>query len=157
MMERKKSQKGRNDMKNRVEKNAYGVLLAALAALAGLIIYIYTSVTGYLASSAINYLPFISTAAAVILMLAVVFMRGKISDLAADIIIFAAGVLILFGLYEFVLGRVSLAADVYFIPVNYPASEAEALHMSIAGVVLYIVSDILLIVTAFMKRTEAAE
>ncbi len=144
-------------MKNRVEKNAYGVLLAALAALAGLIIYIYTSVTGYLASSAINYLPFISTAAAVILMLAVVFMRGKISDLAADIIIFAAGVLILFGLYEFVLARVSLAADVYFIPVNYPASEAEALHISIAGVVLYIVSDILLIVTAFMKRTEAAE
>ena len=90
-------------------------------------------------------------------MLAVVFMRGKISDLAADIIIIVAGVLILFGLYEFVLGRVSLAADVYFIPVNYPASEAEALHISIAGVVLYIVSDILLIVTAFMKRTEETE
>lgn len=50
------------------------------------------------------------------------------------------------------ISRVSLAADVYFIPVNYPASEASALHISIVGAALYIVADIVMIVTAFVKK-----
>ena len=63
-------------------------------------------------------------------------------------------VLLLYSFYEFVIGRVSLAADVYFIPVNYPASEATALHISLAGIALYVIADIAVIVAAFMKRAD---
>lgn len=49
-------------------------------------------------------------------------------------------------------GRVSLAADVYFIPVNYPASEATALHISIVGAVCYLVGIVTLIVEGFSAK-----
>ena len=52
----------------------------------------------------------------------------------------------------FVLARVSLAADVYFIPVNYPASEATALHISIVGAVCYLVGIVALIVEGFSAK-----
>ena len=65
---------------------------------------------------------------------------------------FAAVALLLYSFYEFVLGRVSLAADVYFIPVNYPASEATALHISIVGIALYVVADVAMIAAAFVRR-----
>lgn len=52
----------------------------------------------------------------------------------------------------FVMTRVTLAADVYFIPVNYPAAEADALHISIAGVACYLLADIVLIVEAFAAK-----
>lgn len=73
-----------------------------------------------------------------------------------DLLLIAASVLLLVSFYFFVLSRVQLAADVYFIPVNYPASEATALHVSLAGVALYLIADIAMIAAAFVKDTEKA-
>ena len=46
----------------------------------------------------------------------------------------------------------SLAADVYFIPVNYPQAEETALHLSIVGIVLYLASIIIMIVEALSAK-----
>ena len=139
-------------MKKSVEKITYIVGLAAIAAIVGLIIYIFTSVTGYLASSTLNILPIVSTVIAIVLMIAVMFVNQRLPQPVTDIAMFAAVALLLYSFYEFVLGRVSLAADVYFIPVNYPASEATALHISIVGIALYVVADVVMIAAAFVRR-----
>lgn len=125
---------------------------AAAAALVGMIIYIVTSVTGYLATSAMNPLPVICTVAAIIIAAVAAVQEEKIPSVPYDILLVGISVLLLISFYCFILGRVSLAADVYFIPVNYPASEATALHISIVGAVFYLIADIILIVTTFTKK-----
>lgn len=125
---------------------------AAAAALVGMIIYIVTSVTGYLATSAMNPLPVICTVAAIIIAAVAAVQEEKIPSVPYDILLVGISVLLLISFYYFILGRVSLAADVYFIPVNYPASEATALHISIVGAVFYLIADIIMIVTTFTKK-----
>lgn len=127
-------------------------LIAALTALVGMIIYIVTSVTGYLAVSAVNPWPIICTAACMVLLLAAAFMGGKLTSVMTDLMIAAGFIMLLVSFCFFVMGRVNLAADVYFIPVNYPEAEATALHISIVGAVFYLLSLIMLIVEGFRKK-----
>lgn len=139
-------------MKNAISKSNLILWGAAAAALVGMIIYIVTSVTGYLATSAMNPLPVICTVAAIIIAAVAAVQEKKIPSVPYDILLVGISVLLLISFYCFILGRVSLAADVYFIPVNYPASEATALHISIVGAVFYLIADIILIVTTFTKK-----
>lgn len=143
-------------MNNKLTKNSATVAVAAVAAIIGVIIYIITSVTGYLAASTTNMAPIICTVAAVILLGAVVFAGEKLSETLKDILIILASALLLVSFYFFIISRVPLAADVYFIPVNYPAAEATALHISIVGAVFYLVSYIAIIAAAFTKKKDNA-
>lgn len=139
-------------MKKAISKSNLILWGAAAAALVGMIIYIVTSVTGYLATSAMNPLPVICTVAAIIIAAVAAVQEEKIPSVPYDILLVGISVLLLISFYCFMLGRVSLAADVYFIPVNYPASEATALHISIVGAVFYLIADIIMIVTTFTKK-----
>ena len=89
---------------------------AAAAALVGMIIYIVTSVTGYLATSAMNPLPVICTVAAIIIAAVAAVQEEKIPSVPYDILLVGISVLLLISFYYFILGRVSLAADVYCPP-----------------------------------------
>lgn len=139
-------------MKKIINKSNLVFWIAAVAALIGMIIYIVTSVTGYLADAVMNPMPVICTVIAIILAGFTAVGEEKVNAVVYDILIVLINVLLLVSFYWFISGRVSLAADVYFIPVNYPASEANALHISIAGAALYLVADIVMIVTAFVKK-----
>lgn len=141
-------------MSKQNEKSFKIVGLAAILTLAGLIVYIVTSVTGYLAASSVNVVPIVTSAAAIIIMLAICLANQKISGSIVDLMMLFSVALLLYSFYEFVIGRVSLAADVYFIPVNYPASEATALHISLVGILLYVIADIAMIAAAFMRRAD---
>ena len=143
-------------MKKVINKSNLILWIAAIAALIGMIIYIVTSVTGYLADAVMNPAPVICTVIAVILAGFAAVGEEKVNAVVYDILIVLINVMLLVSFYWFILGRVSLAADVYFIPVNYPASEASALHISIVGAALYLVADIVMIVTAFVKKKKQA-
>lgn len=139
-------------MKKIINKSNLVFWIAAIAALIGMIIYIVTSVTGYLADAVMNPMPVICTVIAIIAAAFTAVGEEKVNAVVYDILIVLINVLLLVSFYWFISGRVSLAADVYFIPVNYPASEANALHISIVGAALYLVADIVMIVTAFVKK-----
>lgn len=139
-------------MKNMLNKKTGSLLIATIAALAGMIVYIITSVTGYLAASAVNPWPIVCTAASIILLAVIIFLNCRLQAGITDVLVILASILLLVSFYFFVLSRVQLAADVYFIPVNYPASEASALHISIVGVVLYLIADIAVITAAFAGK-----
>lgn len=127
-------------------------LVAAVAGIVGLIVYGVTSLTGYLAASATNPMPVILTVLALVCLILRQFAGSKMPALVNDLLLIAAAVCLIGSFYVFVLARVSLAADVYFIPVNYPASEATALHISIVGAVCYLISIVTLIVEGFSAK-----
>lgn len=133
-------------------KTSFREVAALVLAVIGLVIYLMTSMTGYLAGTAMNVWPIVFTMVAVIAMLADIIVADRIPDIVRDVIVMVASALLVASMAMFVMTRVTLAADVYFIPVNYPAAEADALHISIAGVACYLLADIVLIVEAFAAK-----
>lgn len=128
------------------------MIVAAAAGVIGLAVYGYTSLTGYLAASATSTLPVALTLAALVCLALRQFAGDKMPAILSDVLLVAADVCLIGSFAVFVLARVSLAADVYFIPVNYPASEATALHISIVGAVCYLVGIVALIVEGFSAK-----
>ena len=127
-------------------------LVAAAAGLAGLVVYGVTSATGYLAGSATNPLPIVCTIAALLCLAARMFAGEKLPGVVNDLLLVLAALGLIASFTVFTLALVPLAADVYFIPVNYPAAEETALHTSIVGVAAYLVAIVALIVDAFTAR-----
>lgn len=128
------------------------MIVAAAAGVIGLAVYGYTSLTGYLAASATSTLPVALTLAALVCLALRQFAGDKMPAVLSDVLLVAADICLIGSFAVFVLARVSLAADVYFIPVNYPASEATALHISIVGAVCYLVGIVALIVEGFSAK-----
>lgn len=132
-------------------------IIALVLAVAGLAVYIVTSTTGYLAGTAMNVLPIVLTVVAVAALVVDIALGSRLPAVVRDLCVVGASALLAASIALFVMARVTLAADVYFIPVNYPAAEADALHISIAGVVCYLLADIALIAEAFAaSRVERA-
>ena len=131
-------------------------IVAAVASVIGLAVYGYTSMVGYLAASATSTLPVVLTVAALVCLALRQFAGSKLPAVVNDVLLVAANVCLIGSFAVFVLARVSLAADVYFIPVNYPASEATALHISIVGAVCYLVGIVTLIVEGFSAKNGEA-
>ncbi|BAM48409.1 hypothetical protein [Amphibacillus xylanus] len=137
-------------------KSGLAICVAIITAFVGLILYIITSTTGYLAGSVLDPLPIIFTVVAIILACLLVGVKNKFSSFLIDLSVFATAVLLIASFSLFVLGRISLAADVYFIPVNYPEAEETALNISIVGLASYMISIISMIVVAFSDKIKNA-
>ena len=130
-------------MKN---KKTLAILVPALI---GLVIYLITSLTGYMVDTPFNAIPVICTAVGMVLIVACDKAKpGIIKD-----VLLVAGALALIGAVSlFAMDRVRLAADVWFIPVNRPASEDVCLYTSLAGVAMYIISILAAAVKGFAKE-----
>jgi hypothetical protein len=153
---RKNNKQGGIDMPIKLAKSGWLICAAAATALVGLIFYIITSVNGFLAGTAMNPLPIVFTAVGIILALLLVLAIKKQDSVLADLVMVAASAFLIAGFAFFVLSRVSLAADVYFIPVNYPQSEEFALNLSIIGLALYVTSIVMMIVASFSEKIKKA-
>lgn len=125
------------------------LLIAAIGALVGAVIIAVTSYTGYLAASDTDTTPLVCAVVAVALLVVLLVAGGKLPAIGRDALLFVVAAAIIVSIATFVLARTSLAADVYFIPVNYPASEATALHTSIVGAVGLVVAIVAVIVEGF--------
>lgn len=126
--------------------------VAFAAALIGMVLYILTSTTGYLAGTTLNIWPILCTAAALLLAAVLLLAEKKLPSIAGDILLIASALLLIVSFSLFVLGRVSLVADVHFIPVNYPQSEEVALNISLVGIALYLLSILVMIAVAFSGK-----
>ena len=125
-------------MKIKITKSNIITLAAMCTALVGMLVYVITSVTGYLAASGMNPWPIICTVVCVALLCTAAFLHERFTPLSIDFMIAA--------------GFVMLLVSLYFIPVNYPEAEATALHVSIVGVVFYLIALLALVVEGFRKK-----
>ena len=138
-----------------MEKSKRGsilIVLAALAALIGLVIYVVSSYTGYLATATVDMRPIFFSVIALALLVVLYAMGGRLPGLFYTAILWAAAVLVIASFGYFAMFRVSLAADVYFIPVNYPEAEEIALKISIGGIAGYAASILMLILEGFFGK-----
>lgn len=127
-------------------------VVAVVAAVAGLGVYVVTSTTGYLAGRALDPLVVLLTALAVVALVAGLVLRERLGAVVRDVLLVGSVAGLCAAMALFLLARVPLAADVYFIPVNYPAAEATTLHVSFVGLGLYLVAVLALVVEAFVAR-----
>lgn len=139
-------------MLSKIRKSGWSICIAAVTALVGMVFYLVTSMTGFLAGTAMNPLPVLCTAAAVLLALILVFAGEKLPAALLDLMVVAGALLVIAGFALFALGRVYLVADVYFIPVNYPKAEVTALNLSFAGVGCYLVAVVAMIAASFSGK-----
>lgn len=127
------------------------ILVAMITSFIGMVFYIITSTTGYLAGSGLKILPIILTVIAILLAF-VLIKESKLHPLLIDLFIVVSTVLLIVSFAYFTHGRISLAADVYFIPVNYPKAEEFALNLSIVGLICYMISIVSMIIVAFSDK-----
>lgn len=125
--------------------------VAVCAALIGLVLYIVSSLI-FPSKSVLGW-PVIAASCCAMLLLAVVAYAGDtVPGLLRDICIVLGGLALIAAISFFVLNRVDPAADIWFIPVNYPAAEATSLYISCAGILLYCVAFVATLIKAFFAK-----
>lgn len=127
-------------------------LAAAAATLIGLMVYLVNSTTGYMAGQGLSALVIALSVVAIVALAARAFAGNRLPAVLNDVLLIGAEVLLLVSFAQFVLERVRLATDIYFIPVNYPASEQTSLNVALIGVACYLVAILLLVVKAFTAK-----
>lgn len=135
--------------KRKFGANGFIFLLSLLFAFVGFVIYLVNSTTGYLSGTALNYWIIILSVIAIVLGALLLIFRNSMEGYESLVMI-VIGVLLAVSVCLFIDERKTLAADVYFIPVNYPQAEADALYLGIVGVAFYIVSIITLVVSSMI-------
>ena len=124
-------------------------LVILATALIGLVLYLITSLTGYLVDTPFNAIPVICTVAGA----ALIVLSDKVKcSLLKDVLLVAGALALIGALSLFAMDRVRVAADVWFIPVNRPASEDVCLYISLVGAAMYVVSVITAAVKGFAKE-----
>ncbi len=136
-------------MKKKITASGIIYLVSIVLALAGFIVYLVNSTNGYLAGTKLNGWIISLSVIAIVLGFLLFIFRNSMEGYES-IVMIVIGVLLAVSVCLFIDERKSLAADVYFIPVNYPAAEADALNVGIVGVAFYIVSIITLVVSSMM-------
>lgn len=123
-------------------------LIAAAAALVGMIFY-FVSYNTY-PSAAVNTPVGMACGCAALVLMAICAVTGK--DTLRSLLIVASGLLLVVFFYQFAMGRVSVTADIYFIPVNHPAEENAAMTQTIIGVAATVVSFLMLVIDGFTAK-----
>ena len=138
-------------MATKTKKQSKLAWIAVCAAAAGLALYIISGLI--FPSKAIIGWPAIVLSCGALLLLAVVAYAGEtVPKLLRDICLVGGGLCLIGAISFFVLNRVDPAADIWFIPVNYPAAEATALYISCAGIACYCVAFIATVIKAFAAK-----
>ena len=143
-------------MSKGVLATSYRTIVAAVLALGGLGVYVLSSTTGYLSGRPLNGLVIVLTIVAVVALVADVALRDRLPAVVRDGLVIGSVAALCTSFSLFLLARVPLAADVYFIPVNFPQAEATTLHLSFVGLGLFLVAVLVLVVEAFAARRQSA-
>ena len=124
-------------------------LIACIAALVAVVMW-FVSFSTYPAAAVNSAVGTIFGICAILLMAASAFglVKGKIRGL----VILIAGILLIAFFYQFAMGRVSITADAYFIPVNHPAEEDTAMTQTIVGIAAALVSFLAITIDAFAAK-----
>lgn len=146
----------------KTKQNSHGVAiwLSLIALIIAFGIFIYNSTTGYLAGQTIDLYTIIFSSLAIVVafILALVKNKWEKHEWAVSLLFYALAIFTAIAIAVFAGSRVDLAADIYFIPVNYPATEETALYISFVALGFYVLAFIFAVYAGFGKtfRKKAA-
>lgn len=135
--------------KEKQKNGSVSLLLSVIFAVIGFIIFIINSTTGYLAGSQIDIGTLILSIFAIVFGTLLFLFKDSMKRYESLIAI-TIGILLSTAVCLFIYSRISLAADVWFIPVNYPEAEETALMVSIVGVAFYVLSIVALAISTIV-------
>lgn len=130
---------------------SYFIIASFLMTLISLLVYLFNSLTGYLAGQGVQPIVIIASLVALILIGAGLLLSKPLKIVNDFLMVIAIGLIAVSATY-FILGRIELFEEVFFNPINIPPAEQVAANASIVGIVMYFVSAILLIVSAFFEK-----
>lgn len=119
-----------------------------VTALIGLVIYLITSLTGYLGDKPLDTIPLWCTIVGAI---CIVWSDAQ-KKLDKDILLVAGALCLIGAMSIFAMGRVQVAEIVWFIPVNRPAAADVCLYLSVAGIAMYLIAVLTAAVKAFTEK-----
>ncbi len=138
-------------MATKTKKQSKLAWIAVCATVIGLALYIISGLI-FSSKSFIGW-PAIVLSCGALLLLAVVAYAGEtVPKLLRDICVIGGGLCLIGAISFFVLNRVEPAADIWFIPVNYPVAEATSLYLSCAGIAFYFVAFVAVVIKAFSAK-----
>ena len=138
-------------MAAKAKKQSKLALVAMCAAVIGLVLYIVSSLI-FPSKSILAFPVIVLTACALLFTALVAFAGESLPKILRDICILLGGLCLVASIGFFVLNRVDPAADIWFIPVNYPAAEKTSLYISCVGIAFYCVSYIAVTIKAFTTK-----
>ncbi len=147
-------------MKNMIKKQTvFGWLsvAAGVLALVALIVYSINSDTGYYASSSTNSLPIAFAVISIVLCIGAPIIADKMDSRIPNVFVLIAAVLMSAAACVYILERVSLFADMWFIPTDPPAAESAALAPTMVGIIFYFVSALAAVAACFGKLNKTTE
>lgn len=139
-------------MKNNTKTSARFALAAAVLGLIGLAVYLVNTLTGYMAGRGVNVLLVVASVVAVAALGARALRPEALGPLVTGGLLMGGAVLLILSFALFALGRVTIVADVYFLPVNYPQSEQTSLFVAFAGLAVYLLTILTTAVAAFLPQ-----
>ena len=138
-------------MADKAKKQSKLAWIAVVATIAGFALYL---ISGFVFSSKspLGWQVIVASACAALLLAIVAYAGETLPKIIRDICIVGGGLALIVALAMFVLNRLEPAADVWFIPVNYPSAEKVSLYLSCVGLALYVVAYVVTTVKAFTAK-----
>lgn len=124
---------------------------AVCATVIGLVLYIISGIL-FPSKSTLTFPVFAFSACALVFLAIAAYAAKTLPGLLRDICLVAGGLCVIGAISFFCLGRMDPAADIWFIPVNYPAAEAASLYVSCAGLAFYFIAFLATLLKAFTAK-----
>ena len=138
-------------MATKTQKQSKLAWFAVCAAAVGLILYLISGLI-FPSKSILGWQVFAAGCCALLLLAVVAYAGDTLPKLLRDVCIVGGGLALIVTISFFVLHRVDPAADIWFIPVNYPAAEATSLYISCAGICALFLAFVAVVVKAFTAK-----
>ena len=116
-----------------------------------MIIYIVNSTSGFLAGSPIDALVIIAPLVAILGSVALFLFSVKLDERLVGFATFLIGMLLALACVQFVVGRVDAIGDL-LNPIPHYEAEISAINTAVTGIVFYVVTMIVYIVTTIAGR-----
>jgi len=135
----------------KTKKQSLIAWIAVCAAVVGLVLYIVSGVI-YPSKSILSWEVPVLTVIALLALSVVAYAGKSLPGFLRDVFIVGGGLALIGAICFFVLKRLDPAADIWFIPVNYPAAEKTSLYISCVGIAFYLIAFVMTLVKAFTAK-----
>ncbi len=135
------------------KQNVFGWLLCAGAVLSlvSMIIYIANSTSGFLAGIGVNAYIIIASLVAILGSIALFLFSDKLDERLVGLATFIIGMLIAIAGVEFVVVRIDAIGEL-LNPIPHTDAEISAVNVAITGIVFYVVTMLIYVVTTIAGR-----
>ncbi len=132
------------------------VVAAVILALVSMIVYIVNSTTGYMDGNAMNAAPVILTIVFIVGAVILLAVSDRLDERVSGAILFVLSLLVAASALVFIVERVAVISDM-LNPVNHPDAQVKTVQAAIAGISLYLVSFLAMVVATIGGRLAKKE